>query len=300
MSEEPPPRLDEQLPQIRSRLARASDLLVCLDFDGTLAPIVDEPDEATPLEANERALSELVAEPTVSTAIVSGRSLPDVRNRIDEADAYAGNHGLELARSGAVSVHPIARKRAASIDEVCSALEPVLSPVPGSRIENKRLTATVHTRNVPEPLRPIVHRRTTTILDRFGDDELELSRGKRVLEIGPAIPWGKGNAVELIASGLPDDAATVYVGDDVTDESAFRVVEPAGIGVRVGADDPSAASCRVRSPTDVVSFLQWLGSAGVDLIEQSGRRDETPVDPPRAYPSRGQIDLEYFPKSRDG
>ncbi|MEY7849525.1 trehalose-phosphatase [Natrarchaeobius sp. A-rgal3] len=278
----PPRRLQEEMVQIRSALSSASKLLVCLDFDGTLAPIVDEPADAIPLERNEEALETLVAEPAVSTAIVSGRALVDVRDRVDASDAYAGNHGLELARNGSLSIHPVAEKRAALVGESHSALEVALDSVPGVRIENKRLTATVHTRAVPDALRPLVHRQTAAVVDRVGGPELAVSRGKRVLEVGPAIPWGKGNAVELIASDLPADTIPVYVGDDVTDESAFRAVEPAGIGIRVGGDDPSAASRRVRSPAEVASFLTWLGSAGVDLLGGSSGGTETGTNPPAA------------------
>ncbi|TYT61348.1 trehalose-phosphatase [Natrialba swarupiae] len=274
-AETPPRRLEVGLVQIRSALSAASRLLVCLDFDGTLAPIVDDPADATPLDRNEEALETLVAERAVSTAIVSGRALADVRGRVGESDAYAGNHGLELLRNGSLAVHPVASKRATLVGESCSALEAALDSVPGVRIENKRLTATVHTRAVPDPLRPLVRRRTAAVVDRLGGTDLEVSRGKRVLEIGPAIPWGKGNAVELTAADLPPETVVVYVGDDTTDESAFRAVGPDGIGIRVGGEEPSAADWRVRSPTEVASFLTWLGSAGIGLLNGSLEDEET-------------------------
>ena len=254
---------------LRRRLEGAPRLLVCLDFDGTLAPIVEEPDAAAPTDENERAVATLAETDPITTAVVSGRALADVRERIDGPAIYAGNHGLELQRDGAVAVHPVARKRAARLEEVCSILETVLEPIPNVRIENKRLTGTVHVRTVPAPARPAVARLTRSVVDRFGGDALELSDGKRILEIEPSIPWGKGNAVELIAAELPAEAVPVYVGDDVTDESAFRAVEPEGIGIRVGGDEPSAASYRVRSPDDVAAVLEWFGSTGVELLERS-------------------------------
>lgn len=276
MSTETPPRpIDEQRSRIRSRLAGASRLLLCLDFDGTLAPIVEEPDAAAPTSENETAVATLAAEPAVSTAIVSGRALADVRERIDGPRTYAGNHGLELARNGSVAVHPVAHKRAARIETVCMALETILEPVPNSRIENKRLTGTVHLRSVPPAARPIVRRHTHAVVDRFGGDALEISTGKRILEIGPSIPWGKGNAVALIEADMPPKTVPMYIGDDVTDESAFRVVEPNGFGIRVGGDESSAASCRLDSPDEVATFLEWLGSVGVDALE----RDATRTDP---------------------
>ncbi len=97
-----------------------------------------------PRSTETEALETLVAERAVSTAIVSGRALADVRGRVGESDAYAGNHGLELLRNGSLAVHPVASKRATLVGESCSALEAALDSVPGVRIENKRLTATVH------------------------------------------------------------------------------------------------------------------------------------------------------------
>ncbi len=219
----------------------------------------------------------------MTTAIVSGRALTDVRERIDGPTIYAGNHGLELERNESVAVHPIARKRATTIDHVCSTLETVLEPIPNARIENKRLTGTVHVRAVPDAARPAIARLTQSVVDRIGGDALTVSDGKRILEIGPSVPWGKGNAVELIESTCPPATVPIYIGDDVTDESAFQAVEPDGIGIRVGDEQPSQASYRVDSPADVAALLEWLGSAGLSILEddatpsQSGARE--PVTP---------------------
>lgn len=267
-TETPPRRIDPDDPDLRSRLEGATGLLCCLDFDGTLAPIVEDADEAAATARNERAVAALAADPGVTTAVVSGRGLADVRERIDGPSTYAGNHGLELERRGSVAVHPVARKRGARIDAVCAALEPVLDRIPNWRVENKRLTGTVHYRSVPPAARPVVRRQTRAVVDRFGGDALAVSGGKRILEIGPSIPWGKGNAVALIAADTPPGTVPIYIGDDVTDESAFETVEPDGIGIRVGGgnDELSAASCRLESPEEVASFLEWLGTVGVDRL----------------------------------
>ncbi|EMA30820.1 trehalose-phosphatase [Natronobacterium lacisalsi] len=262
-----PVSLERRLPRVRERIEGGSRLLLCLDFDGTLAPIVDEPDEAAPTEDNRAAVAALSDHPAIDTAIVSGRALADVRERIDGPSIYAGNHGLELAREGSVAVHPVARKRARLIEAVCETLETALDQVPNARVENKGVTATVHVRSVPTAARPVVAERTRAVVDRLAGDDLEISTGKRILEIEPAVPWGKGNAVALIAADAPADAVPIYVGDDVTDESAFRTVLPEGIAVRVGGSVPSAASCRVDDPDDVTTFLQWLGTAGIDLLD---------------------------------
>ncbi|NGM71521.1 trehalose-phosphatase [Natronolimnobius sp. AArcel1] len=273
-----PTPLEEALPPIRSTLEDASRLLVCLDFDGTLAPIVPDPDAATATAANESAVATLANDARVTTAIVSGRALTDVRTRIDGPAIYAGNHGLEVARNDSVAIHPIARKRASTIDHVCATLETVLESIPHAQVENKRLTGTVHVRSVPEPMRADVARLTQSVVDRLGGDALSVSDGKRILEIGPSVPWGKGNAVELIEAACPPATVPIYIGDDVTDESAFQAVEPEGIGVRVGDKHPSAASYRVDSPSDVAALLEWLGSAGVSLLEDKSPPRQSPAD----------------------
>ena len=272
MSKTEPRSIAERLPALRNDLRDASELLVCLDFDGTLAPVVDEPDDATPTPANAAALETLAAEDSVSTAIVSGRALTDVRERVDGPSTFVGNHGLEVERDGSLTVHPVARERATLVEEVCSALEVGLESIPGAAVENKRLTGTVHVRSTPPAARPLVERLTRATVDRFGDDALELSRGKRILELGPSVPWGKGDAVDLLQERRSDGTYTIYVGDDVTDESAFRAVEPDGLGVRVGDDSPTTASCRVSSPTAVATLLRWLATVGVELLEGRTRR----------------------------
>ncbi|OLZ40382.1 trehalose-phosphatase [Natrinema saccharevitans] len=267
-AESPPRPLEERLPAVRETLANAERLLVCLDFDGTLAPIVEVPDAARPTEDNRRAVARLAAHPAVTTAVVSGRALRDVRDRIDGPAIYAGNHGLELARRGSIAVHPVARKRAARIERLCAVFETALASIPNVRVENKRLSGTVHFRSVPPAARPVARRLTTAVFEAFDGGDLELSRGKRILEIGPSIPWGKGNAVELIAADEPPGTAAVYVGDDITDESAFRAVEPDGIGIQVGGDGPSAASCRVESPASVASLLARLADGVSSGLER--------------------------------
>jgi trehalose 6-phosphate phosphatase len=261
--------VDDVIPQLRTALDEAATLLLCLDFDGTLAPIVDDPGDAAPTPAVADALETVTDDAAVTTAVVSGRALIDVRERVDGPRIYAGNHGLELVRGGDVSVHPVARKRATRVDAVCQALSIALEPIPNARIENKRLTATVHYRSVPPGIQQQVERLTRDTVDRFGGGVLEVSPGKQIVEIGPSIPWGKGNAVELILADLPEETVPVYVGDDVTDESAFRVVEPTGVGIRVGDDKQTAASGRVRSPTDVASILDWIGTEGIDRVRDT-------------------------------
>ena len=252
---------------IRSGLAQRDGLLACFDFDGTLAPIVDDPSEARPLPAARRGLSSLESVDGVTTAIVSGRALSDVADRIDGADAYAGNHGLELERDGSVSIHPVAQKRAALVTRCCRILESRLAPIPGCTVENKRLTGTVHVRHVAAWKRPAIRHEVETVVERIGGDALVISEGKSIYEIGPDISWTKGDAVSLLESSQVTDQFVLYLGDDTTDETVFRRLGPSGCGVHVGTSAETGASHRVRSPQSVCRLLQWLVDVATDRFE---------------------------------
>ena len=270
----------EARPRLGNELEAASELLLCLDFDGTLAPIVARPDDARITPENDRALRTLSSTHSVTSAIVSGRALADVAPRVDGPSIYAGNHGLELRTNGTETVHPIARIRSALVDEACGLLETVVDPVPNCRVENKRLTGTIHLRGVPESGRAIVASHVREVVERIGDGALDISQGKQIIEISPAIPWGKGNAVELIEEAYTEDAFVIYLGDDRTDESGFRAAESGvvrrrdraapnddpskGVGIYVGDEldegRPSHASVRVSSPDEVATVLEWIAS----------------------------------------
>jgi trehalose 6-phosphate phosphatase len=273
-----PTQFDVHSAAVRGQFAAASELLLCLDFDGTLAPIVADPARAELLPAAERALEAIEALPEISTAVVSGRGLDDLRERVPVA-TRAGNHGLELERDGAVTVHPIARKRAAAVQGVCDQLKRELAPIPNTRIENKRLTGTVHVRSVPPDARETVRETTHDVITDIAGDALAVSSGKRVLEISPAIPWHKGAAVRLLAADHPDDTLVVYIGDDVSDETAFRALGADDIGVKVGAGESTAATYTATDPTTVAEILEWIGTDGVTLLQSSRGRADRHADP---------------------
>ncbi|WP_290813485.1 trehalose-phosphatase [Halovivax sp.] len=255
-----PPRIEGPTDGLCETLRDGSRLLCCLDFDGTLAPIVDDPDEATMTPANRRALAALSAEPSVSVAVVSGRGIADLRTRIDRDVTLVGNHGLEIARDGTIATHPVAAAREPTIATCCGLLETRFDAVPNCEVEHKRLTGTVHLRSVPDSARRLVERTTRSVVERIGDGGLTLAGGKEIREFSPAIDWGKGDAVELLRADHSPDASTLYVGDDATDEHAFAALRSNGIGVLVGRARPSNATYRVDSPAGVAELLQGLAA----------------------------------------
>ncbi|QLG64201.1 trehalose-phosphatase [Halorarum salinum] len=279
---DPPPLLEEPFPALRDRVAGAPGLLVCLDFDGTLAPIVEDPAAAELSSGARDALVRLVDRPSVEVAVVSGRSLADLRERVDVPGVHlAGNHGLELDvvggeeceaggeeagaadRTGAVDpeVEGIRPAVAAAVTELRSEL----ADVPGSLVEDKGLTASVHYRRTPEEHVGTVEEAVTAAV--AAADGLRLTRGKRVFELRPDVEGGKDRAVRLLRDRHPA-YRTLFVGDDVTDEDAFDELRPTGVAVLVGDRADTAASVRVHDPEAVVRLLRWL--AGVPVGGDEG------------------------------
>ena len=245
---------------LTDRLADADGLALFTDFDGTLAPIVDRPDAAAMDPAAEDALELLRDVPDATVAAVSGRALDDLRERLTvDGIAYAGNHGLELHADGETTVHPAAEEAEDTLREVTTSLRETLD-VEGAIVENKRVTATVHYRMVDDEDVPTVEER---VRDAAADTPLRVTEGKEILELRPDVDWDKGRAVEWLHDRLVPDGeewVPAYVGDDVTDEAAFRALPDKGLGVKVGEGE-TAADYRVADVDAVREFLERLAAS---------------------------------------
>lgn len=252
------PLVDARREEIGRRLEAADGLLCCLDFDGTLAEISEDPADVEPLPACETAVADLSERSDTRVAVISGRALADVRERVGvEGIWYAGNHGLEIYRDGETVVHPDAERRRSTVQSVCSTVSDRLADEPGCWVEEKGVTATVHYREAPAGAGERVEATVRSAV-RSVDDGLELTDAKEAVEIRPAVDWGKGDAVEEFRERVADGYLPMYVGDDATDESAFEAVADDGVGVHVGDGRDTAATYRLSGPPAVAEFLEWL------------------------------------------
>jgi trehalose 6-phosphate phosphatase len=240
----------------------AGHLLLGLDFDGTLAPIVPRPEDATlPPDAG-AVLRSLVRRGDTWVAILSGRSLADiaVRARLDGA-FYAGNHGLEIAGPGVHRVHERAEAGRELIRAIATQLEERLAAIRGTQVEDKGLTLSVHYRRVADEH---AARQTREIVEQTcaPHEQLRVTHGKKIVEVRPAVDWHKGEALRFLRDTVigRDVAPTLFIGDDRTDEDAFLQVGPHGYGIIVADPVPAdtAAAAYLRSPVEVVDFLQRL------------------------------------------
>ncbi|MCM4159823.1 trehalose-phosphatase [Antarcticibacterium flavum] len=207
--------------------------LIFLDFDGTLAPIVEHHADAA-ISSEMKGLVEKLAK-KFSLAVVSGRGLADVSKKagIDNI-YYAGSHGYEISGPNGFSKdHEEAEKVLPVFEKIEPMLKEELKHIQGVDFERKKFTLAVHYRQVAKEHEQEVHDLVLKTVSEY--PELSKAEGKKVIEIKPSIDWHKGKAVEFLKSQLgagPEDFS-IYVGDDVTDEDAFKYVKN-NLGILVG------------------------------------------------------------------
>jgi len=205
----------------------------------------------------------------VRLAILSGRSLPDVRGRVRLARVvYGGCHGLEIQGPGVRFRHPEARARSARVRAAVRALARQLHRFPGAFLERKGLSVSLHYRRVPRHLR----QELSGVAARLGRHAPGLTTlpGKDVVEFLPLVNWDKGRAARWIAERLatrlrPRPRVILYAGDDATDEAAFRALKGRGLTIRVGAER-GGAEYAVRHVRAIHALLRRIarviGSGG--------------------------------------
>lgn len=244
-------------------------IVVFLDYDGTLTPIVNNPDEAELSESTRVVLKEVAS--MFPTAIVSGRGLQKVLDFVKIGHiCYAGSHGMDIAgpvegpwcREGIR--HRPAEQFEDMMTDVASALEERMVDIPGATVENNKFCVTAHYRNCgPQNQCKVLDAVEEVVRDREG---VKVTSGKKVLEIRPDLHWDKGRALLYLLSALSldldPDVIPVYIGDDTTDEDAFKVLkdhQPSGLGILVSSTPRNtAASFSLENTDKVREFLQKL------------------------------------------
>lgn len=250
-----------------SSVRAASYLLLLLDYDGTLTPIVGRPDEAKLSPGARKTLRALAAKPSFSVGIISGRSLSEVKALVGiEEIYYAGNHGLEIEGPRFQFIHPVAKATQLEIQDLVRQLSTTLANIEGVIVEDKGLTLSVHYRLVRKEeeniVAEVVHQITSPWLI---EGKIRVTAGKKVWEIRPPIDWHKGKAVETVRHEIGlrvnlGQLLTIYLGDDATDEDAFRIVHrPQGWSIFVGQENTASnADYFLDSTSEVMTFLSRL------------------------------------------
>jgi trehalose-phosphatase len=241
------------------RLAQAEKVLVVLDFDGTLAPIVQVPDAARMRPRMKKLLGELKRHPKLHVAVISGRSLADIRKRVGVTRVtYGGSHGMEIRGPGFIFNHREAFLLRPVLKKITQDCRRAFSSVKGVRIEPKRLGVAVHYREVEMKTAP----RLLRLLARFRKDTHGLPvrwrPGHKVWEAVPRVGWDKGEAL-LLLQRHHNNPFVLVIGDDRTDEDMFRVVGRSGVSVRVAPVGKTQARYVLDTQEDVFAVLERMG-----------------------------------------
>jgi alpha,alpha-trehalase len=239
-----------------SQKIEKKNVLLMLDYDGTLTSIKTRLEEAKLSEETRGLLKKLKKKAAV--AIVSGRSLEEMKDlvRIDNI-IYAGNHGIEIDTGKEKFIYPPALEDVPIIKGISGRLRQ--SPIKGTQVEDKKFTVSFHYRRVD----PKEVAKAKTFFNRavslwVKEKRIEVRKGKKVLEIRPR-GWDKGKALKWIWNKLGKGLFPIYLGDDQTDEDAFAVLADNGISVLVTKRKKrSFAKYHLRKVEEVEKFLKSL------------------------------------------
>ncbi|OIV97897.1 hypothetical protein TanjilG_12654 [Lupinus angustifolius] len=252
--------------------SKGKQIVTFLDYDGTLSPIVADPDKAYMTSKMKGTLKEIARH--FPTAIVTGRCRDKVYNFVRLAEVYyAGSHGMDIKgprknqspkkgnNNGKTMLFQPASQFMPMINEVYKILQVKTKCVPGAMVENNKFCLSVHFRCVDEKNWALLAEQVRLVLN--GYPKLKLTQGRKVLEIRPTIKWDKGKALEFLLQSLgynnSDEVFPIYIGDDRTDEDAFKVLRSRGQGIGIlvskfpketdasyTLEDPSEASIKIN------------------------------------------------------
>lgn len=253
------PGVPDSLQAALVRLAGTERLLVALDFDGTLAPLVDRPEDARATDRARAAIERLATADDTRVAIVSGRALESLGEVASPPSGtlLSGSHGVELKLDTGPIQIDLRDTELTKLDRLTEIVEGVADGTSGAWIERKPAGLALHTRRMKanDGLALQHDAREQVSAELLG---ITVRTGKAVLEFAVRSS-DKGESLTRLRQHVGATAA-IYVGDDVTDEDAFAKLDADDVGVKVG-QGKSIATYRVRSPEDVAELLERLADA---------------------------------------
>lgn len=259
------PHAIEQFNEISKTIGNRQPVLF-LDYDGTLSPIVPNPEDAVLTEETKKVLQKLSQ--VIPVIVVSGRDRADVQSKVGLDIIYAGSHGFDITGPNGLDMQYEGGANAlGALDEAEQHLQKQLKDIAGCRVERKKYAIAVHYRNVADHEVQTVQDIVLAELEKH--EQLKKGTGKKILELKPNIDWHKGRATTWLLSTLgveTDKQIPVFIGDDITDEDALEAIAEEGIGILVGLHgEKTAASYRLQDTNEVAQFLNQL----YDILQKS-------------------------------
>jgi trehalose 6-phosphate phosphatase len=250
------------LKELETLKKRVNDtkVMLFLDYDGTITPITTKPDRALLSQKAKNVISALSLTRQFQLIIISGRGLADVTRMVGVKDIiYVGNHGFEIKGPDFQFNTTVSSEYQAVLLHLKELLTTSLSAFSGSFIEDKGMTLSIHYRLINEDFDDEIEQMIYLITKPYVDrNVIRLTSGKKVIEIRPVIDWDKGKAVEWILAKRP--GIPIYIGDDTTDEDAFRAIRHSGITVYVGPHHQKASHAEyyLNNTDEVIMLLEYL------------------------------------------
>ena len=241
------------------------NIILFLDYDGTLTPIAQSPSQAILSEENKELIGRLVNIPVYQVVIISGRALADVKQMVGiEGIFYIGNHGWEIEGSSIHFESLIPVQVSSEMEKIKFELITQLSDIQGVFVEDKGVTLSVHYRSVATDKESLVRKIFERICTPYRRKNIiKFHEGKKVFELKPPVQWDKGKAAlwllrkQEVLKGK-GNVLPVYVGDDSTDEDAFKALRNKGITAFVGKSKFSTAQYCLAGPEEVTELLKYM------------------------------------------
>lgn len=231
-----------------------------LDFDGTLVPIQKDPKQCFLSDKIRNQLLMLAGSKCFHVMVLSGRALSDIKKRIGiRTIYYGGNHGLDISGLDLRFTHPRALASKMAIKYVTHQLKKEITSFEGAWLEKKLFSVSLHFRSVKTEDIRLLKKVFYNVVENYSKNNLfTIMKGKKVLELLPDVSWDKGKAVLWVLHQLKDRCLPVYVGDDHTDEDAFKALRGKGITIHIGKSKKTSADYYLKGHWELPRLLQQI------------------------------------------
>jgi trehalose 6-phosphate phosphatase len=247
-------------PVFPGKIKAGRKIALFLDFDGTLVPIQADPAQCFLSEKTKRQLSLLARSNLCYLTVLSGRSLSDIKKRIGIRKIYyGGNHGLDILGPNLRYTHPKALTAKSPIKYITRKLGKEIADIEGAWLEKKIFSVSLHFRSVKTEDIRLVKKVFHNVVENYSKNNLfTIMKGKKVLELLPDVSWDKGKAVLWLLQQLKDRCLPVYVGDDRTDEDAFKALRGNGITIHIGKSKKTSADYYLKGHWEISRLLKEI------------------------------------------